>query len=128
MLVSQISTSAASKPFNIVPSVRNVATRHARGRAGQRRLGEARLRRSLAHPREGSRCVLRSSGVLDACESALYDSTLITAIRRILASVLALLVVVATLGRVRVNWTGTRTAEDASGDRSAAVVRDRDAR
>ena len=47
---------------------------------------------------------------------------------RILASVLALLVVVATLGRVRVNWTGTRTAEDASGERSAAVVRDRDAR
>ena len=79
-------------------------------------------------PREGARCVLRSSGVLDACESALYDSTVITAVRRILASVLALLVVVATLGRVRVNWTGTRTAEDASGDRSAAVVRDRDAR
>ncbi len=72
--------------------------------------------------------MLRSSGVLDACESALYDSIMITAVRRILASVLALLVVVATLGRVRVNWTGTRTAEDASGDRSAAVVRDRDAR
>ena len=100
--------------FNIVPSVRN--------------LGEARLRRARARPREGARCVLRSSGVLDACESALYDSTVITAVRRILASVLALLVVVATLGRVRVNWTGTRTAEDASGDRRAAVVRDRDAR
>ena len=72
--------------------------------------------------------MLRSSGVLDACESAPYDSTVITAVHRILASVLALLVVVATLGRVRVNWTGTRTAEDASSDRSAAVVRDRDAR
>ncbi len=53
---------------------------------------------------------------------------MITAVRRILASVLALLIVVATLGRVRVNWTGTRTAEDASGDRRTAVVRDRDAR
>lgn len=64
---------------------------------------------------------------LDAGESALYDPTVI-AVRRIHASVLALPVVLAMLGRVRVNWTGTRTAEDASDYGGASLACDRDAR
>ena len=53
---------------------------------------------------------------------------MITEIRRLLAAGLALLVAVTTFGRVRVNWTGTSTAQDGTGDGRATVTRDRDAR
>lgn len=70
--------------------------------------------------------MLRSSGALAMCESAPYDALVVIAVRRSLASELALPGVVAALGRV--DWTGIRTAEDASGDRRAAIVPERDSR
>lgn len=79
-------------------------------------------------PAKVRRACLPSLSALDAGESALYDLAVIASVRRIRASLLALLVVLAMLGRERVNWTGTRTAEDASDYGGASVACDRDAR